>query len=183
MPMKPIRYNLLTLLLLLSLNSYSGTRSVDIEKTLQDASSIETIIVCGYTDTTMLYCAIASKDTMSISCLRRKMTKTTRDNLIKAGKDSTSLDGYWPIAGEKIILIVNTFNTLELLARQVGENYRFWDPQSMPLLQTLFLIREKSNFKLINLCKGAEANNRGYYMCWDGCLVDKIYFDTHYGSI
>lgn len=183
--MNTIRYNaLLSFLLLLSLNGIASTRSVNIEKTIQDAKSIETIVILGYTDSTMLYHSISNEDTLSINCPRRKISKTTRNILISAGKrDSSLLAGYWPIIGEEIILVINTNNALELCARRVGVNYRFWDPQSTPKIETVFSIREKSNFKLLNSCKNPEVNYEGFHQCWDGCLINKIYFDTNYGSI
>lgn len=188
--MIPFRQNImkiiysLLLFLLPSLNSFSSTRSVDIEKTIQNAESIENILVLGYTDSTMLYYSQSNQDTLSVNCPRRKMSKTTRISLINAGKrDASLLAGYWPNIGEEILLIINSDNTLELCARQIGGNYRFWDPQSTPYIETFFSVHENSNFKILDSCKGAEVNYRGYFICRDGCLINKTYFDTHFNSI
>jgi hypothetical protein len=179
--MKLKNYYLLLLGLVLSINGLASIRAINIVSTIQNAKSIQTVIVYGYTDSTIIYKLSASKDSSILSCDRRKMTYTTKDIIMQEREvGSVSLGGYWPRIGDEILLVINSGNTFELCARKVGNNYHFWDPQSTPYIQSSFLIKEKSEFKPLDSCRRAKVNQYGYYSCFEGCLINRIYFDTRY---
>lgn len=146
---------------------------IDIKKTLQDAKTIKTIIVLGYKDSTMFYRFANSKDTLSINCKSKQFSEPFRQTLIeKKVILKTDLAGKWPAVGQKIIVVINKCNRVSLFATKIGEDYRFWDPNSVAFANSIFSIPKERPYKPLVNCNGlGRSDNENYWTCSDGCLV------------
>jgi len=164
-------------ILLTSLTVNAKVIVIDIKQYLQDAKTIRTIIVLAYKDSTMFYRFQNSKDTLSISCRTKQYSEPFRKTLIdKKVMLKTDLAGKWPTIGQKILIVINKNNRVSLFAIKIGDDYRFWDPNSVPFANSIFSIPKERPYKPLENCKNSgRSENANYWTCTDGCLL--IAFD------
>ena len=157
-------------------------RSIDIKKTLDSAKVIQMITIFEYTDSLLYYGYVGSSDTLSISCINRKSTESFRLDLIKKGAiKRTNLAGKWPAAGDTTLIVINKNNQVELFANLKNDRYRFWDPNSMPFVNSVFWIRKERPFVQLEECQ-SDLNTIGgddsdYWTCADGCYAIRYDID------
>ncbi len=48
--------------------------------------------------------------------------------------------GKWPSVGQNVLMVIDSANLLNLLAFRVKNDYRFWDPNSIPFANSIFII-------------------------------------------
>ena len=159
----------------ISLTSFSLKRKVSfiyIKHELNIAAAIQKIKVYGYTDSTMLYGIGNLSDTLVIRSKRGKFLNLLKT--VKVVKDkhlNQELGGSWPAIGQSVLMISDTNNLVKLFAFKVDTCYRFWDPNSIPFANSIFLIPKEKNFKQLPICAQA-INAKDFYSCSDGCMVD-----------
>ena len=165
--------SIFTIFLLTSLTVNAKVILIDIKKTLQEARTIKIIIVLAYKDSTMFYRFQNSKDTLSISCKTKQYSEPFRKSLIdKKLMLQTELAGKWPSVGQKILIVINKNNKVALFATKTGDDYRFWDPNSVPFANSIFSIPKERPYKPLENCNDlGRSENANYWTCSDGCLV------------
>lgn len=165
--------SIVTFILVTSFVSNAKVIVINIKKVLQDAKTIKTIIVLGYKDSTMFYRFENSKDTLSINCKAKQFSEPFRQNLIdKKVMLKTDLAGKWPTIGQKVIIVINERDRVSLFATRSGDNYRFWDPNSVAFANSIFAIPKERPFKPLETCDNLRVGgNANYWTCSDGCLV------------
>jgi hypothetical protein len=165
--------SILTIILLTSLTVNAKVILIDIKKTLKEAKTIKTIIVIAYKDSTMFYRFQNSNDTLSISCKTKKSSEVFRQTLIdKNFMLKTDLAGKWPSIGQKVLIVINKNNKVALFATKTGDDYRFWDPNSIPFANSIFSIPKERPYKPLENCNDlGRSENANYWTCSDGCLV------------
>jgi hypothetical protein len=168
--------SIVTFILLISLTVKAKVIVID-KQYLQDAKTIRTIIVLPYKDSTMFYRLQNSKDTLSISCRTKQYSEPFRQTLIKnKGMLKTDLAGKWPTVGQKVLIVINKNNRVSLFATKTGDDYRFWDPNSVPFANSIFSIPKERPYKPLENCNDLwRSENVNYWTCTDGCLL--IAFD------
>jgi len=162
------------LIMLASLTVNGKVITINIRAYLQEAKTIRTIIIIAYKDSTMLYRYQDSKDTVSISCRAKQYSEPFRQTLInKKVMLKTDLAGKWPKPGQKVLIVINKTDNVSLFAIKTGDDYRFWDPNSLPFANSVFSIPKERPYKPLNTCNNPGSNeNTGFWMsCPDGCLV------------
>ena len=125
--------------------------------------------IVSYTNSLMTCIDLASDKTLKIQC----HTKS-----IKATTNVDSWEGTWPEIGEQVIMVTN-FITSErvLFARKTSINeYRFWDPRSIPFANTVFNISTSSDFKPTQICKSSRMM-KDHWICSDGFLCSVVTFN------
>lgn len=127
----------LLILLAISVNG-SKVRIIDIEETMENATTRQLITVYGYKDEMMLYGISSSKDTLKLDSHLKEMSENNRLLLIEAkAMAQTDLAGKWPEQGEKLLMVIDG-STL-LFAKTEGVDYRFWDVKNIPFANSVFL--------------------------------------------
>lgn len=165
-------FSTLTIVLLTSLTVNAKVIFIDIEKTLREAEKIKIIFVIAYNDSTMFYKFQNSNDTLSISCETKKTSEPFRQTLIdKKVMFETDLAGKWPSVGQKVLIVISKNNNVILFATKTGDDYRFWNPNSVPLANSIFLIPKVNPYKPLDYCNdmGKLTDNK-FWSCADGCL-------------
>jgi hypothetical protein len=172
---------ILSILLLTSLTVSAKVRVINVKKTLQEAKTIKTIIIIGYKESLLLYRFVNSEDTLSISCDTKRISEPFRLTLIEKNVIlSTDLSGKWPDIGQEVLIVINSNNRVSLFAIKKGDDYRFWDPNSIPFANSVFLIPMERPYKPLDNCVDWGQLLRlnkddSFWRCTDGCLV--IAFD------
>jgi hypothetical protein len=157
-------------------------RSIDIKRTLDSAKVIQMVTIFEYTDSLMYYGYVGSSDTLSINCKVRMSTESFRLDLIKKGvMKETNLAGKWPEGGDTTLIVINKTGHVELFANLENDRYRFWDPNSMPFVNSVFWIRKERPFVQLEECQ-SELNTIGgddsdYWTCTDGCYAIRYDID------
>jgi hypothetical protein len=173
--------SILPVLLLTSLTLSAKVIVIDVKKTLQSAKTIKTIIIVGYRESLLFYRFLNSKDTLSIYCDSRRTSEPFRLALIeKKVMLNTDLAGKWPNVGQEVLIVINLNDRVALFAIKKGNDYRFWDPNSVPFANSVFLIPKERPYKPLENCVDWGQNlgqneDNSFWRCTDGCLV--IAFD------
>jgi len=139
---------------------------VYIQKELEKAAMIRTVIVYGYTDTTMLYGKPGTHDTFSV----RSRTRVDFSKTDTIGILSKTMAGKWPMKDQQVLLVADSLNKVALLAVKVKEVYRFWDPNSIPFANSIIIFEKKKGFHPLPLCH--NISHIRLDNCDDGCLVE-----------
>jgi hypothetical protein len=158
---------------LTSFNSRKKVGFIYIKRELEIAKVIQTITVYNYTDSTMLYGLGNSNDTLTIKSKRGKFLNLSEAGKITLGKDwKKELGGNWQSIGQNVLMVIDTTNSVRLFAFRVDNDYRFWDPNSIPFANSVFFFPKEKPFKQLPGCLQLPDDKNGYWTCTDGCLVD-----------
>lgn len=170
---KVIIVSIILLSFLASFNSRKKVSFIYIKQELDIAKVIQTITVYNYTDSTMLYGIANSNDTLIIKSKRGKFLNLSQVKKIIIGDDSKQeLGGNWPAIGQSVLMIVDTTSSVRLFAFRVRNDYRFWDPNSIPFANSIFFFPKEKPFKQLLVCQQLVDDKNGFWTCTDGCLVD-----------
>jgi hypothetical protein len=93
----------------------------------------------------------------------RNKEHRARVRYLPTEKNESSLSGYWPNKGEKVLIMIDKRGPVSLFAYKEGNNYRFWSPWH-PLGNILFKFRKPA----LKLQNGKGLNDS---MSFDGCLL------------
>lgn len=163
------------LTVLTTLTAHAKLRIIDIKETLDTAKSIKTVVVYGYSDSTMFYGMLNSSDTLEIDSKLRAGSEDFRRDLISTGmKKESDLQGKWPEVGDTVLLVINAKNRVALFAHTIKDHYRFWDPNSIPFANSVFVIKKLGPFFPLADCEDAIRDDLNYWHCFDGCLALKM---------
>ncbi len=150
-------FTILTLFILSALTANAKLIMIHIEKSLAQAKHIQTIVVYGYSDSTMLYGILGTKDTLTIVSNISKTSEQFRLTLIdKKVIKKTDLSGKWPETGDTVLVLINDRNKVELFAKKIKDRFRFWDPNSIPFANSFFQLKKEPPFYLL---KTASLNS------------------------
>lgn len=155
----------------------SGTdrkvRLIYIDILLRDAIQVKTIIVSSFTDTSMMYSDLSGKKS-TVQCKHREASEEFRKNLIKSKYISDNdLAGLWPRKGDTVLAVFTKANKIEVFAKKIGRHYRFWDPNSIPFSNSIFIFPSTPPYFILPICKQLMAPSDNYTSCEDGCLIDQ----------
>lgn len=156
----------LTILLILSLNSWAKPRTIDFDKELKEAEIIRYGTVINYSDSTLKLLHLSTNDTLIFNCKGKPTADMIRQGSLEINPTSQELAGYWPRQNESVLIIGDKDMNIRLFAKKEKENYRFWDP-NMDLLGSWFHF---SHPELpAKIC--TETYGDSYYStdCFDGC--------------
>lgn len=161
------------LIILTSFNSKMKVSFIYIKKELDIAKVIQEIRIYGYSDSAMLYGTTNSRDTLTIKSNRGKFlnlkeaVKINSDGMLK-----NELGGKWPEVGQRVLVIIDTTLSIRLFAFKTDDQYRFWDPNSIPFANSIFLIPKEKSFKQLPICLDYLGDKTDFWSCSDGCLVN-----------
>jgi hypothetical protein len=164
----------LVLFILTSLFSYGKVRDIYINRSLNEAKHIQTVVIHGYTDSLLLCSPVGAGDTLKVEALLRwrEITESFRKNLIeKKWMEPDDLAGKWPGKGDTVLIVINERDRVEVFARKIANKYRFWDPNNAPFTNSVFFIPKQKPFYQLPVCKEIWKREN-YWTCEDGCLVD-----------
>jgi hypothetical protein len=153
--------NILILLffVLLTTGLNAKPRSVYLDKELKEALLTEYVEIVNYTDTTIIFKTIDSN---------KVLTAKIRGAVVQGQKFDKHTTGYWPVQGDKVLIVVGQNGYISLFAHKQDNNYRFWSPEFTG--STAMFYFKKPAIKLQDN-KGLENNKGEYDTCWDGCLL------------
>lgn len=164
---------LVLLVILTSFNLGKKVSHIYIKDELHNAKFIKTIIVYNYSDSTMLYGIINSNDTLNIKSKRGRFLNLKESIKIKKEFDvSEELAGKWPDIGQNVLMVVDTTNAVRLFGLRKNNEYRFWDPNSIPYANSIFIFPKEKPFKPLPICLQYLDTKNEYWNCSDGCLID-----------
>ena len=88
-----------------------------------------------YNDSKMKCVNLLNTDTFTIN-------SHTKSIMQYSDKNSNHWEGSWPEICEKVIIVTNYITEERVLFARKTENneYRFWDPRSIPFANTIFII-------------------------------------------
>jgi hypothetical protein len=155
-----------------SLSATKKFRFIYIQKELDKAKIITVVSVNKYTDSSML--CYAMNDTFNlkysprpVSILLPAMENTLNEEVLEK-----KLAGQWPAIGQKVLLVIDSSDRIKLFAVQIKDQYRFWDPNSVPFSNSIFFYPKNSAYRSLNVCLQFIDEKSDYLTCEDGCLVD-----------
>jgi hypothetical protein len=159
---------LLTLIITISTTCglFAKPRTVFLDKELQEATLIEFVEIISYSDSAIIFRTIIGD---------RTITSKIGRGVIKAHQGDKFKTGYWPVIGEKVLVIVGQNDFISLFANKIGENYRFWSPY---YTGSVALFCFKSPATKLPDQTGIKENLRGYETCWDGCILPSNKLNT-----
>lgn len=148
-------------------------RVLQLDKVLGDAKKIQKIIIAGYGDSTMLYKTEYSNQIQSVDSRHRLVSEQFRKSLIEKNymKDS-DMAGFWPKKGDSVLMLVNGVGKTEVFAKKTNGKYRFWDPNSIPFSNSIFVFPSSPPYYALVSCRQYLESRQEYMSCEDGCLVD-----------
>ena len=150
------------LILILTISMTCGLiakpRTIYLGRELKNASLIELGEIIGYTDSTIIFKLIVNDTIFN--------ARTNGANKVQQTKKYTT--GYWPLIGEKVLVVVGQNGYISLFANKQGNNYRFWSPFYTGST-ALFCFKSPATKLPDNT--GLKENLKNYESCWDGCLL------------
>ena len=149
------------------ITSNAKPRFVILENELKEALLTAYVEIVEYTDTTIGYTY------MTIDSIK---TTKIHGSIIQDPLLEKHTTGYWPIIGEKVLIVVGKSGYISLFATMIDEYYRFWSPSNTGST-ALFLFKDPA-MKLPN-ASVMEALSEEYQSCWDGCLIPIIELEKY----
>jgi hypothetical protein len=157
---------------------FAKTLPIPVDSIFKHITGIFEIKVIGYDgDSIMNYIDIESQDTLILDCKWKKYSEPS----IKVQKDNdskyTSLEGTFPEVGETLFMLTYIYGkNRTLFARKENEQYRFWDPKSIPFANSVFLVSTKGIYKPTELCM-YDYPTKTEIHCSDGFLIEEKEFE------
>jgi hypothetical protein len=159
--------------LLLSFSLKKKVFFIYIKHELDIAKAIQTVTIYNYTDSTMSYRTAKSNKTLIIKSKRGRFLDLKKASKISVKDDlKQEFGGKWPTIGQSVLMVIDSTNSVKLFAFRVDNDYRFWDPNSIPFANSIFFIPKEKPFKQLPICLQIPDDKSGYWTCTDGCLVD-----------
>lgn len=157
---------------------FGKTIPIPVDSIFNHIKSLSEIKVIGYVgDTLMNYIDIESQDTFQLDCKWKKYSEA-ETRIIKEN-DSTyhSLEGTFPEVGETLFILFYEYGRNEcLFARKENQNFRFWDPNSIPFANSVFFVAKEGIYKPTEWCK-TEYQTQTEFYCSDGFLIEENDFE------
>ena len=144
-----------------------------VQKCLDSAKTIKTIVILRYHDSSMYYRYLNSTDTLKTTCTELGRHFSNKEDSFNNNKPIETLGGRWPHTGDTVLAVfaykegnILFFGKIEL------SYYRLWYPWT--LSTGYFIIEKNSHLQpLSNGC--SEWSDGKSWFCNDGCLVLKSY--------
>lgn len=178
--MKRIKQIALTIGLILSMHSWSYAKAIliPVEEVFKSLTNIEEIRVIGYLgDTVMTYTNLSSQDTFQLYCNWKEYSESSLKIIKDNHPNYNSWEGTFPEIGERILLLNYEYGGSRILfAKKENENYRFWDPKSIPFANSVFFISKKSKYQPTDICKDHYKKETEFH-CSDGFLIEEKEFE------
>ncbi len=152
----------------LSFTTSARVRFIYVHEELKAAKTIRMITVVKYAGGKMYYRYSGSKEIKTIDCSIRQTSESNRLDLVKAKTiKTTDLAGKWPDVGQAVLMVVDTNNRVCMFAKKSKGEYRFWDPNSIPFANSIFVFPKQRPYLRLEDCKDGGDNN--CWECTDGC--------------
>ncbi|MFM9984415.1 MAG: hypothetical protein ACKVOK_04235 [Flavobacteriales bacterium] len=157
---------------------FAKTIPIPVDSIFKHIRGIFEIKVIGYDgDSIMNYIDSESQDTIQLDCKWKKFSESS----IKTPKDNDSkytyLKGTFPEVGETLFMLTYEYKRNGILfARKENEQYRFWDPKSIPFAESVYLMLKTGIYKPTELCKEGLHTKKAFY-CSDGFLIEEKEFE------
>jgi hypothetical protein len=151
---------LFIILITISVSGFAKSRPVFLENELDSAMIVQYAVILDYQKTTLKLQLSKTGDIIECN-VYSKLTKI--ENYQASG-----LTGTLPIVGETILVVIDKYKRLSLIAKQIdNEMLRVWSPIETGSIAMFYF---KAPVKPIPNEKGLELDNSDYLTCWDGCL-------------
>ncbi|MCB9263336.1 MAG: hypothetical protein H6607_13265 [Flavobacteriales bacterium] len=155
------------------------TIPISVDSTFAHIETITEIKVIGYTgDSIMQYVDIKNHDTLALECKWKQYGESFSKLMKERDSSYNSLEGTFPEIGETVFMIsYNTYGRNRLLfAKKENGFYRFWDPESIPLANSVFFISKDTKFKPTAYCQNYYQTETEFH-CSDGFLMEQSAFE------
>lgn len=156
---------------------------IPVDSIFNHIKEITEIKVVGYTgDSVMNYIDIKSQDTLKLNCKWKKYSESSIKIIKENNPTYNSLEGTFPEVGEILLMLNYEYGRNRILfARKEKEQYRFWDPNSIPFANSVFFIAQNDIFKPTELCKENDQAKTQFH-CSDGFLIEEKDFEKIRGK-
>ena len=88
---------------------------------------------------------------------------------------NSNLTGFWPAAGDTVLMVLDSSSRVSLFARSSGEYYRFWSP-FMTMSTAIF--QYKPPFLPLPNKTSRYSSTTQSETCLDGCVIKKKIWET-----
>lgn len=178
--MKEIKQIALAIGLILSIPSLTCAKAIliPVKDVFKSLTNIEKIKIIGYAgDSIMTYINLRNRDTLNLDCNWKKYSESSFKIMKKNDPNYSSWEGTFPEIGESIIMLSYEHGGSRILfARKKNEEYRFWDPKSIPFANSVFFMTKGSGYKPTYFCKEQYQTETEFH-CSDGFLIEEKEFE------
>lgn len=140
---------------------------IDFDKEIATAKTIRYGRVKSYTDSTIAVACPATPAPLVGNCKFWKLAADMRNRMLKNNKWPGMLKGFWPPAGDSVLVVLGEYNEVRMLAIKKGNDYQFWDP-SFDINGSWF--RFSAPARPTAFCAGMRPGADTLHDCSDGCL-------------
>lgn len=160
-------YTVSILLPLIVLFGKPRNRIIDFNKEIKNAFLIRYVKVSGYSDSSITINDPSSKTSLSFNSKGKKYADIIRKRMLEINKNDPAMQGYWPKAGDSILIVADSMRSVRLFAMKKGDDYQFWDP-NLDLNGSWF--RFSAPARPTDYCVKSFPDQQSNNDCFDGCL-------------